>query len=59
MGNPSVLRSFPDQVNAHPPHPILAQARRLAKWGGVCDWSGQGFFNGSGVTCCSDLEARQ
>jgi hypothetical protein len=30
MGNPLALRSFPDQVNAHPPHTILAQARRLA-----------------------------
>jgi hypothetical protein len=30
MGNPSALRSFPDQVGAHLPHTILAQARRLA-----------------------------
>jgi hypothetical protein len=30
MGNPSALRRFPDQVEAHPPHTILAQARRLA-----------------------------
>jgi hypothetical protein len=30
MGNPSALRSFPDQVGARLPHTILAQARRLA-----------------------------
>jgi hypothetical protein len=44
MGNPSALRSFPDQVGAHLPHTIVAQARRLAKWGGIYDLFKQGFY---------------
>jgi hypothetical protein len=36
IGNPSSLRSFPDQAGAHPPAHIVPQARRMVKRASVC-----------------------